>query len=560
MTLLVTVGGSPDPAATQGRREVSSGEIAVIWDETSRWIDMHDDGRVLALIDGRLHGAGADHPAREIHLRYLAGARAFAADLLGDFVAVIVDRAAHRVLVARDPLGVRPWYTTSTGSRHAGSTSMAGLLDLPWVGADLDETAVVEYLATVSRSLGPTVYRHITTLAPGHTWIGEPGHRPLFFPHRRWDLTRDLEISWDDAAERCRTVFARVVADRLGAPVTAELSGGLDSSSVVGTAVGLGAERLAAARLVFDTPNADERVYSDAVIEHWDIEVISEPPWIPSDAQAIELTSRIRRPLPDPQFTMFADLHRSLSQIGRPDGLTGLGGDDAFLTARVANRLVSAVQLRQWATVAALLSGTGIGGAWGQVIKPTLHHLAWWRGDRLPGWIRPEAARAAGLEELYRARPQQVTGVDGIDQRIANLTSGYDAAILESRAIVTDLLGRRETHPFLDPRFVVATYGLDPAWPTRGGHLRALEIEAFGDRLPDLVRHRNSKAEFSDVFWPQVLTTEVVARVRSGPLVEAGWLDPTGFDQLVVEGRAGRPNMAIPLARCVALDRWLRTL
>ena len=62
------------------------------------------------------------------------------------------------------------------------------------------------------------------------------------------------------------------------------------------------------------------------------------------------------------------------------------------------------------------------------------------------------------------------------------------------------------------------------------------------------------------MFWPQVLATEVVARVRSGPLVEAGWLDPTGFDHLVAEGSAGRPNMAIPLARCVALDRWLRTI
>jgi Asparagine synthase len=139
------------------------------------------------------------------------------------------------------------------------------------------------------------------------------------------------------------------------------------------------------------------------------------------------------------------------------------------------------------------------------------------------------------------------------------MTSGYDAAILEERAVVGDLAGRRDSHPFLDPRLIAATYGLDPWWPSRGDHTRAFQVAAYADRLPPAVAERRSKADFSEVFWPQLLREELLARVRTGPLAEAGWLDPAGFESLVVNAQREMANAAIPLSRCVSLDRWLRT-
>jgi hypothetical protein len=152
-----------------------------------------------------------------------------------------------------------------------------------------------------------------------------------------------------------------------------------------------------------------------------------------------------------------------------------------------------------------------------------------------------------------------VTGVDAIDERLANLTEGYDAATLETRAVVTDQAGRRESHPFLDPRVVHATYGLDPWWATRDGHDRALEVHAFQDRLPHVVEQRRSKAEFSEVFWPALLDDVRLQQVRTGPLHERGWLDAEGFDTVVANAERGMANAAIPLSRCVLLDQWVRT-
>jgi asparagine synthase (glutamine-hydrolysing) len=543
---------------------VRHGDLVVAWHVGCRWIDSHDDGDVLVVLDGRLHNlwSGAAGQAELLAERYRASGAGVARGLFGDFVIIVLDRARRSLLVARDPVGVRPWYQASTGHQHAGASDVATLASLPWVDTETDERLAIEYLAAVTESRGDTLQHGIRTLRPGETWRFDDG-RARTSAHHRWWLEPELDISWDDAVERCRAALDVAVDCRLrgSGPATSELSGGLDSSAVVGTVVGLGRDDLVAARLVFDGPRADERPYSDAVAEHWKIPLVSAPAWMPTGDEAKELTRRLRRPLPDPHFLMFVGLHETLLAQGRPDGLTGLGGDDAFVTSGMGSCVVSAVKLQQWSVLAALVR-SGLRNrhhAWTGLLRPTLHHLAPWRGDRLPGWVRAEAAERVGLPRLFRRPPPRVTGIDAIDERATNLTTGYDAAILQERALVADIVGRRDSHPFLDPRLIEATYGLDPWWPSRGGHARALEVAAYADRLPPSVAERRTKAEFSEVFWPQMLGDETLGCVRTGPLADLGWLDPDGFGQLVLNAKKGTANTAIPLSRCVSLDRWMRT-
>ncbi|HEV2068234.1 MAG TPA: asparagine synthase-related protein [Acidimicrobiales bacterium] len=575
MTFLASVAAGAASADSLRARaaRAATGEIAltrhadlvVAWAVKSPWVQTHDDGDVLVVLDGRLHNLspGPMGQAEAVLRRYRARGVNVARGLLGDFVVVVLDRKASALLVARDPVGVRPWYQASSGGHHAGASDVATLASLPWVDTAVNEHIAIEYLAAVPESRGETLYRGIRTLRPGKTWLLDAG-RATTFSHHRWEVEPELEISWEDAARRCREVLDEAVRCRLelSGPPTSELSGGLDSSTVVGTAVLLGRGDLTVARLFFDDPRADERVYSDAVIDHWGLRAVSEPPWVPSPEEWWELTRQLRRPPPDPNFTMFANLHRALLADGRPDGLTGLGGDDAFIAVGTGPRVVSAAKLRQRRVLAELArwSTRNLRRSWPQLVKPTLGYLAApWRRGRHPSWVTGAAAARAGLGQLVHRRAEPVTGVDAIDQRLAPLTSGYDAWVLEDRAVVADWVGRRDSHPFLDPRFITATYGLDPWWPTRGGHERALEVAAFGDRLPPTVARRRSKAEFSEVFWPQVLDRNTLAEVRTGPLRDLGWLDAGGFDRLVTNAKEGMANAAIPLSRCVSLDHWMRT-
>ena len=54
--------------------------------------------------------------------------------------------------MARDPVGVRPWYQPTSGPRSAGASDVATLCALPWVDDGVDEVMALAYLATAQRA------------------------------------------------------------------------------------------------------------------------------------------------------------------------------------------------------------------------------------------------------------------------------------------------------------------------------------------------------------------------------------------------------------------------
>ncbi len=325
--------GCAAPVAAGEMALVVHDGLAVAHSVTSRWVHTHDHDGVLVVVDGSLHDVAdpAGNPARAVHRRYLEHGVEMAAGLLGDYVAVVLDRKTGRLIVSRDPVGVRPWYQATSGMEHAGATDVATLAALDWVDTAIDEAVAIAHLGAITLSRGGTVFAGISTLAPGTTWSRDRGGMRIS-THHRWDLDPDLSISWDAAAERCRQVMDQAVRSRMAVsgPPTGELSGGLDSSAVVGTMATMAPDDVMAGRLVFDTPRADERVYSDAVAAHWGIPMESVPPTIVGAEELSEMTRELRIPAPDPHFAMFIGLHRALAERGRHANLTGLGGDDAF--------------------------------------------------------------------------------------------------------------------------------------------------------------------------------------------------------------------------------------
>jgi hypothetical protein len=156
---------------------------------------------------------------------------------------------------------------------------------------------------------------------------------------------------------------------------------------------------------------------------------------------------------------------------------------------------------------------------------------------------------------------ERLTGDPAVDERASGLTGGYVASILEESARVQDVSGWRSSHPMLDPRFIRATYGLNPWFACRGQADRALESSAYADRLPLEVRVRRDKAEFSQVFWPgDPEAAEWGPRLISGPLVNRGWVEPDRIATIVGGARRGQPYEALTFGRATAMDRWLRAI
>ncbi|MGY1812841.1 asparagine synthase-related protein [Blastococcus sp. SYSU D00820] len=536
--------------------------LAVAWTAEHRWVTSADDGDVLVVLDGHLHNLfeeGRSH-VDLLHHRYRSTGERVADGLLGDFVAIVLDRRRGRLLVARDPVGVRPWYQARSGVRHSGASEVATLCAQSWVDDSVDKVEALAYLAGDMRSIGPTLHRGITSLGPGATWIST-GDAHSVRLHHRWDIRAEPDVSWDEAVERSRAAVDEAVRDRVRAigAATSELSGGIDSSAIVGTLVEFGYDDVLAGRLLFEGPRADERTFSDAVLEHWGLRAVSAAPWLPTAEETDRLVHDLRRPPPDPNFTMSVGLHRALLDAGRTSALSGLGGDDAFTAMSTPSLIVSALQQRRrdlmWRL--ARTTVTAPWPSWQQLWRPTLGHLRARRRTHVPPHVDSRAARRSGLLDRLRSRPLPVTGVEAVDERCDGLTSGYLARILEDGAIVADLSRWRTTHPLLDPRVIQATYGLDPWFPVRGGHFRALQVAAFRDRLPPMVRERQSKAEFSEVV--QQPDDDRAREIAAGPLSKRGWLEPAALARLRHAQGDAAASAAFHLARTDQLDRWFRT-
>jgi asparagine synthase (glutamine-hydrolysing) len=157
--------------------------------------------------------------------------------LNGIFAFGIWDEQKQQLLLARDHLGVKPLFYAQRGSATLFGSELKALLANPLVKAEIDEVGMAEiFNFSPGRTPGCGVFRNIDELRPGHMAL---------FTHERtrvvqyWSLhsaphTDDLETTTEHIRALLEdTVQRQLIADM---PVVAMLSGGLDSSGLVGLA------------------------------------------------------------------------------------------------------------------------------------------------------------------------------------------------------------------------------------------------------------------------------------------------------------------------------------
>lgn len=152
--------------------------------------------------------------------------------LNGIFAFAIWDDRDRRLFLARDRLGVKPLYYTSSAGCFAFASELRALL--PFLRtASLDETALADYLALLWVPDPKTAFRGISKLPPGHyAWVDAEGSSVTQYWDVRFAPEERSESEWRDlvadAVTRC--VQRQMVSD---VPLGSFLSGGVDSSSIV---------------------------------------------------------------------------------------------------------------------------------------------------------------------------------------------------------------------------------------------------------------------------------------------------------------------------------------
>jgi asparagine synthase (glutamine-hydrolysing) len=196
----------------------------------------------------------------------------------GMFAFAVLERDSGRLVLARDRLGIKPLYLAQTAKRLRFASSLPALLKAGDVDTAIDPLALNHYMTFHAVVPAPfTIFEGVRKLPPATVSIFEPDGRrknEIYWEARFEQTAADICRPFEDWQAEVMTALRLAVRRRLVAdvPVGVLLSGGLDSSLIVGLLAEQGQNGLATFSIGFEEAGGekgDEFQYSDIVAERF---------------------------------------------------------------------------------------------------------------------------------------------------------------------------------------------------------------------------------------------------------------------------------------------------
>lgn len=499
------------------------------------------------------------------------------AKLIGDWALSIWDAKNRSLLLAKDFLGTRHLYYSIAGDQVTWCTILDPLVLFADRPLKLEEEYIAGWLSFFpAPQLTPYVGIHsvppasFARLARG-TWT----------IRKYWDFNPAERIVYREDSEyeeHFRTGLATSVRRRLrsDSPVVAELSGGMDSSSIVCVA------DAAIANGIAETPRLDTISYYDDSEPNWNerpyfaeveqrrgrrgfhIDVASlETPGFGLESADFRATpgSSNAATGPDRQFAEWtaSQGHRVL--------LSGIGGDEVTggvptPTPELADLLVRAQirtlahQLRQWA-----LSKRR---PWFHLLVEVIQSFCppAWLGiakHRCPApWLNPSFVRRYHRALIgYDLRWRLFGPLPSFQETLNTL----EALRRQLACFAVGVLPLHEKcYPYLDRDLLQFLFAVPPQQLLRPDQRRSLMRRALVGIVPDAILNRKRKAHVGR--GPRLAFSlrrseliELTQEMRSGNL---GILDPIAFRMALADASTGKNIQIVPLLRAIGIEMWLR--
>ncbi|MGH7914669.1 MAG: asparagine synthase-related protein [Candidatus Binataceae bacterium] len=546
-------------------------------------VDNRDELKELLERQGLRLTGGTD---AEIVLRaYQRWGEESPAKILGDFAFALWDRRKRQLFCARDLASVQPFFYYCDGRRFICASEPQQILVDPTVPREPDEKVIGVYLSGMLMDPVTTVYRDIHRLEGGCLITV----RPDKIDRRRYfdiDPAKKIRYRTDaEYAEHFESLFKEAVRCRLRNihGVAAELSGGLDSSLVVGTVQRLLRQgisptaRFETFSIRFDDPQADERGFIGDVAAKWKLETNWSPPFYAKFADYLTDIRRYRYLTFRPNSAMDTLMHRAIRERGYRVVLTGQGGDqwfggsaDCFADLLCDFRFVELFKLlrgeaafptrvlRGQGPLALLLRRT----LWPLVPARPKFSINRLRGVRLiPSFVNREFARRLDLERLRNAPTRQLRGLSFAQRtmyQVLNLGISIHFAEVNERECA--LAGMEGRHPFYDRRIIEFAFAIPEDQRCRPGATKYVMRQAGSGLLPESVRERRDKAEFSNmlVHGLKEVTAALGGEAAFGSydIVKRGWVDPDQLRKVYRERMADPEANHWPLWSVLELEMW----
>ena len=514
------------------------------------------------------------------------------ARVIGDFAFALWDETTRTLYCARDPLGVKSLYYYQGSGFFLCASELHQLFQDPRVPRRPNEPAIADILVRAPVSRVETLFEGILRLEPSHyLCVSARGVEC----RRYYDLDPSREISYrtdEEYGEHFLSLFKEATRCRLRSVkgVASDLSGGLDSSSIVCMTETLRhngevqIDNFETFSVRFARGPAAEDEYIEEVLHKYPHRHTDVSPGI---APLTELTRQVAHymDLPDYPNSACADYTPILGN--RNDlrvRMTGLGGDEwlsgtYFVYADLIKHLripalVETLRIHR-NPPAGFAAFPGYAGAllpYGVlpfVPESLKSAIRQWRNPAQPNAVvsREFAARTRLSERLStrlswpRCRTFAQREIYGV------YSSGFLAYALE-------MIGRWEAgfrvegrHPFLDRRVMEFAFAIPYDQRCRGNLAKIVLREAMRGILPERVRIRPDKADLTELYANALIALGGERLFDRLNCAKNGWVDGEAVRRLyqstVAAFSRGDPSYrenVFFLWMVLAIELWLNVV
>jgi asparagine synthase (glutamine-hydrolysing) len=485
--------------------------------------------------------------------------------LIGDWSLVIRDWEC--TVLASDFAGVRPLYYHVQDGRVQWSSRLQSLVEETGI-TDLDEQYIAGFL-TLGGCANRTPYKGIYSVPPGHAVCVSLRGTTI---KRFWSMPIGDTICYQDKRryeEELRALFREAVAVRLQSesPVLAELSGGLDSSSVVCMADDLirsgavNASRLES--VSFSWKNSLDEPFIRAVESHCGVRGAR----ISTDDVPFISEAQVSGAMPEAFQSLLTSVAATARQFGARTILTGQNGD-----LLMGNWFDDSLQVT--ASLRRFQPGRAIGEAlaWSKILHFPVYRILWQAAQAaLPPTLTPAAIYTNGdgsyapksvETSLTLPEPANTFSNDWLQAAPERRKYFYYLSMaLELRTLQTPepLQHLDYTHPFGHRPLVEFLMTIPVDVLCRPGEPRRLMRSAFADLWPNKLRERRSKGSFNAP-WQQASRPLARALLKTKKLhaVERGFVDRDSLRTRLERLCLGLDCNESQLRQIILLELWLR--
>jgi len=512
--------------------------------------------------------------------------------LNGIFAFAIWDKRDKSLFLARDGVGVKPFYYSKVKKGFIFASELKSLLQEPSIDRGLNPLAIHYHLTYLWTPAPHTMLRVVQKLEPGHALLVREGQiqRKWRFYDLPYTQTTDV-LPLNHAIEQVQDHIKQAVERQMVAdvPVGAFLSGGLDSSAVAAFAqrampdsklqcftIGFSDKAAKTEGIIADLP------YAQRVAQHLGVELHTIHVGSDMANQVEKMIYHMDEPQADP-----APINALLiSQLAREHGikvlLSGAGGDDIFTGYR---RHYALMLERYWAWLPQLvrkgMSATAqlmpVTHPWQRRLVKAFQYAELNGNERIASyfsWIHPRLLQSLYSDDMHEqlalenpALPLMNT-LTQLPEKVNPLNS---MLYLEGKHFLADhnlnytdkmsmATGVEVRVPLLDPDLISLATQLPIDYKQHGKVGKWIFKKAMEPYLPKDVIYR-PKTGFGAPLrhWLKYELSSLVEDVLSkSSLEKRGLFDPCGVHKLIKMDRTGRVDATYPIFALMCIELWCR--